>query len=153
MRNSESYRLANNFEKSSHLFRCRLSKGTAECWAIWKSGRDCLSFLVLFELTGKSPARCTRGNSELPALATRRTASDPGAPCLALCRLEGWWIAINVRDHKQGVISDGLGVQLTHLRMHWTMEREKAKPDRGSRSLAVGGCGKAHPQTGKGRVL
>lgn len=36
MRSSKSYRLLNNFEKSSHLFRCRLSKGTAECWAIWE---------------------------------------------------------------------------------------------------------------------
>lgn len=35
MRSSESYSQANNFEKSSHLFRCRLSKGTAECWATW----------------------------------------------------------------------------------------------------------------------
>lgn len=55
----------------------------------------------------------------------------------------------------QRVILVGLGVLLAHLWMHQTMEQQKAKleRDRQSWSLAAGGCSKAHPQAGKGRVL
>lgn len=102
MRSSESYRLANNFEKSSHLSRCRLSKGTAECWAIWEIWLR-MSFIssVLWTHWHKS---CSLYSGKLGAASSGHTKDCLrwSVRCLALCWLEGWQIAINVRHQKRG---------------------------------------------------
>lgn len=144
MRSSESYRLVNNFEKkkeSRHLLRCRLSKRTAERWAIWEIwSRVPFISSALWTHWHKSCLLC----SGKPG-ATWRTQ---GMWCQALCWLEGWRRAINTRDQRPGVILGGLGVPLAHWHMCWAVKQQQAKPH-GCCIPAAGGCSKAHPQTGK----
>lgn len=151
MRRRESYRLANNFEKSSHLFRCRVSKGTAECWATWEIWLR-LSFLALFELTGTSPALHTQGNQELPALATRRVPRIKVWDSSVL--LAGRGTAINGRHQKQGVNFDGLGVMLPCFKDALGHGATESKVSLGTAWVTqwVGGCSQARPQICKGRA-
>lgn len=125
MRNSKSYRPVNDFEKSSHLFRCRLSKGTAECWAIWEIWLR-LSFIssTLWTHWHKSCSLCLGK----PGAASCSHAKDclPSRCEMPCIMLAGRVAAINVEHGKQEVILDGFVVLFSHLQMHRTMEQQKA---------------------------
>lgn len=94
-------------KESRHLLRCRLSKRTAERWAIWEIwSRVPFISSALWTHWHKSCSLC----SGKPG-ATWRTQ---GVRCWVLCWLEGWRRAINTRDQRPGMILGGLGVPLAH---------------------------------------
>lgn len=156
MRSSESYRLANNFEKSSHLFRCRLSKGTAERWAIWEIWLR-LSFIssALWTHWHKSRSRCPG------KLGSRQLRPPEGLP---RWRCATPWVMLAGREtgrYKHEAPEAGGDFRwawcaahpLTDAPDHGARESRARAGQPECRSPAAGGCGKAHPQTGKGRVL
>lgn len=75
----------NNFEKKKNQGTYSGADSARELLSVGqfgKSGRECLSFLALFELTGTSPACCVQGNREpregLKVCDARRSAGWKG---------------------------------------------------------------------------
>ena len=157
MRSSESYRLVNDLEKSSHLLRCTLSKGTAECWAIWEIWLR-VSFISSTLWTHWHQS-CSLCSGKLGAASSGHTQDCLPSRCAVPCPVPAGRVTeSNKCEAPEARVDIGwarcAARPFTDALDHGATE-SKARPRQPgsqSRSPAAGGCSMVHPQTSKGRV-